>query len=197
MQGCFNGPRKLAAGQYAFTRFRRSWFRLRTKTESRIFSPLHGQVRSVPIRRWCRFRCARKDIPIIVLKRQGEFVINLTTKELTKAADFCGVRSGRDVDKFAEMNLTPWPGQKVSVPQIAESPVSLECRVTQKIELGTTRCLWQRSFRSVWTRSGWMKRDGFIWKKGPDRVLPRHILRTWGSNWDVRLQRSQKEKKKR
>lgn len=59
------------------------------------------------------------------IEETGEFVINLTTKELTKAADFCGVRSGRDVDKFAEMNLTPWPGQKVSVPQIAESPVSL------------------------------------------------------------------------
>lgn len=71
------------------------------------------------------------------IEETGEFVINLTTKELTKAADFCGVRSGRDVDKFAEMNLTPWPGQKVSVPQIAESPVSLECRVTQKIELGS------------------------------------------------------------
>ena len=48
------------------------------------------------------------------IEETGEFVINLTTKELTKAADFCGVRSGRDVDKFAEMNLTPWPGQKVS-----------------------------------------------------------------------------------
>ena len=71
------------------------------------------------------------------IEETGEFVINLTTKELTKAADFCGVRSGRDVDKFAEMNLTPWPGQKVSVPQIAESPVSLECKVRSVTPLGT------------------------------------------------------------
>ena len=100
------------------------------------------------------------------IEETGEFVINLTTKELTKAADFCGVRSGRDVDKFAEMNLTPWPGQKVSVPQIAESPVSLECRVTQKTELGS------HTIRSVWTRSGWMKRDGFIWKKRTRSCTP-------------------------
>ena len=71
------------------------------------------------------------------IEETGEFVINLTTKELTKAADFCGVRSGRDVDKFAEMNLTPWPGQKVSVPQIAESPVSIACRVVEERALGS------------------------------------------------------------
>ena len=67
----------------------------------------------------------------------GEFVINLTTKELTRAADYCGVRSGRDVDKFAECHLTPEISEKVSAPGIAESPVSIECRVRQIMELGS------------------------------------------------------------
>jgi flavin reductase (DIM6/NTAB) family NADH-FMN oxidoreductase RutF len=67
----------------------------------------------------------------------GEFVINLTTKELTRAADYCGVRSGRDVDKFAECHLTPEKSEKVSAPGIAESPVSIECRVRQIMELGS------------------------------------------------------------
>lgn len=64
-------------------------------------------------------------------------MINLTTKRLAYATDFCGVRSGRDVDKFREMNLTPIPGREVKAPLIAESPVCLECRVKQTIALGS------------------------------------------------------------
>lgn len=67
----------------------------------------------------------------------GEFVINLTTKELTFATDYCGVRSGREVDKFKEMNLTPVPGAVVRAPMIAESPVNIECKVKKVIPLGT------------------------------------------------------------
>ena len=52
-------------------------------------------------------------------------------------SDYCGVRSGRDVDKFKEMHLTPQPSEKVKAPGIAESPVNIECRVTQVLELGT------------------------------------------------------------
>ena len=66
-----------------------------------------------------------------------EFVVNLTTKQLCRATDYCGVRSGRDVDKFQEMHLTPQPSEKVKAPGIAESPVNIECRVTQVLELGT------------------------------------------------------------
>ena len=72
-----------------------------------------------------------------MLEETGEFVINLTTKDLAFATDYCGVKSGRDVDKFKEMNLTRLPGQKVKAPLIAESPVNIECRVTQSIKLGT------------------------------------------------------------
>lgn len=66
-----------------------------------------------------------------VIEREGEFVINLTTEALAKAADFCGVRSGRDVDKFKEMGLTKEKADIVKCPMIAESPVSLECRVVE------------------------------------------------------------------
>lgn len=72
-----------------------------------------------------------------MIKETGEFVINLTTKDLVYATDYCGVKSGRDVDKFKEMNLTPIPGDKVKAPLIAESPVNLECKVTEVIPLGS------------------------------------------------------------
>lgn len=72
-----------------------------------------------------------------IIKETGEFVINLTTEELVYATDYCGVRSGRDVDKFAEMNLTPIPMDNVSVPGIAESPVNIQCKVTEIKELGS------------------------------------------------------------
>ncbi len=72
-----------------------------------------------------------------VIARTGEFVINLTTEDLTFAADFCGVRSGRDVDKFEYLHLTKVPSRKVGAPSIGESPVCLECVVTGIEKLGT------------------------------------------------------------
>lgn len=72
-----------------------------------------------------------------MLKKTGEFVINLTTEELAFATDYCGVRSGRDVDKFKETHLTKEPAQFVKAPMIKESPVSIECRVTEVKELGS------------------------------------------------------------
>ena len=72
-----------------------------------------------------------------MLKETGEFVINLTTEELLKATDYCGVVSGKDVDKWEKMNLTPLPSEKISVPAVAESPINIECKVTEVKELGT------------------------------------------------------------
>lgn len=72
-----------------------------------------------------------------MLKETGEFVVNLTTKDLARATDFCGVRSGRDVDKFQACGLTPVPGVHVKAPMIEESPVNIECRVTEIKELGS------------------------------------------------------------
>ena len=72
-----------------------------------------------------------------MIEKTGEFVINLTTAELCRATDYCGVRSGRDVDKFKEMNLTKVPSQVVKAPSIGESPVCIECKVTGKQALGS------------------------------------------------------------
>ncbi len=72
-----------------------------------------------------------------IIKESGEFVINVTTDNLVRAADFCGVRSGKDTDKFAEMNLTALPASKVSAPILAQSPISLECKVTEVKHLGS------------------------------------------------------------
>lgn len=72
-----------------------------------------------------------------ILKRTGEFVVNLTTGRLVRAVDYCGVRSGRDVDKFKEMHLTPGAAKHVGAPTIEESPVNIECRVKEILELGS------------------------------------------------------------
>ncbi|RHS87019.1 flavin reductase family protein [Agathobaculum sp.] len=72
-----------------------------------------------------------------MIRETGEFVINLVTEPLTRACDYCGVVSGRDVDKFAKTGLTPIPVEGVSVPGIAESPVSIACRVVEERALGS------------------------------------------------------------
>ncbi|SFU68786.1 NADH-FMN oxidoreductase RutF, flavin reductase (DIM6/NTAB) family [Butyrivibrio sp. M55] len=72
-----------------------------------------------------------------ILKETGEFVVNLTNRKLAYATDWCGVRSGKDYDKFKEMHLTPLESRFVSAPGIAESPVNIECKVRNVLELGS------------------------------------------------------------
>lgn len=72
-----------------------------------------------------------------IIEETGEFVINLVTKDLTYATDYCGVRSGRDVDKFKEMNLTPLPPKMIDAVGIEESPVNIECKVVEVKKLGS------------------------------------------------------------
>jgi flavin reductase (DIM6/NTAB) family NADH-FMN oxidoreductase RutF len=72
-----------------------------------------------------------------IIRNNGEFVINLTTRALAFATDWCGVRSGRDYNKFSEMGLTPVPAAKVKAPLLKESPVNIECVVKEIKELGT------------------------------------------------------------
>lgn len=72
-----------------------------------------------------------------MLKETGEFVINLTTEKLAFATDYCGVRSGKDVDKFQETGLTKEKASYVQAPMIQESPVSIECKVTSVHSLGS------------------------------------------------------------
>ena len=72
-----------------------------------------------------------------IIKETGEFVVNLVTEDLVYAADYCGVKSGRDLDKFAQMKLTPLESKTVKAPGISESPVNIECKVVQIIPLGS------------------------------------------------------------
>ncbi|MBE5879786.1 MAG: flavin reductase family protein [Lachnospiraceae bacterium] len=72
-----------------------------------------------------------------IIRETGEFVINLTTEELLYATDYCGVKSGRDIDKYKEMNLTLLNSEKISAPGIAESPVCIECKVQNELALGS------------------------------------------------------------
>ncbi len=72
-----------------------------------------------------------------MIKENGEFIINLTTNELAFATDWCGVKSGKDTDKFKEMKLTPQRAIDVKPPLIAESPINLECRVFDVLNMGS------------------------------------------------------------
>lgn len=88
-----------------------------------------GIVNSDPPMTYISVRKSRYSHHII--KKNGEFVINLTTEKLAFAADYCGVKSGREVDKFKEMKLSPESADIVKCPMIAQSPVNLECRVIE------------------------------------------------------------------
>ena len=88
-----------------------------------------GIVNSMPPMTYISVRKSRYSHDLIA--ESGEFVINLTTEALTFATDYCGVKSGREVDKFTEMKLTPLAAGEVSCPMIAESPINLECKVRE------------------------------------------------------------------
>jgi len=94
-----------------------------------------GIINTKPPKTYVSIRPERHSYNII--KESGEFVINLTTENLTFATDFCGVRSGKAYDKFKLCGLTPEKSFSVSAPSIKESPFSIECKVTQIIPLGT------------------------------------------------------------
>ena len=94
-----------------------------------------------------------------LLCKNGEFVINLISKELTYAMDYCGVKSGRDIDKFAETKLTKGEAKTVSVPIIVESPVNIECEVKQVIELGS-HDMFLAEVKAVQVDSSYMDEDG-------------------------------------
>ena len=94
-----------------------------------------GTLCSDPPMCYISVRRERHSHPI--LKKNMEFVINLTTSDMAYAADWCGVRSGRDYDKFRETNLTPVPAAVVKAPCVDESPLCIECRVREIVPLGS------------------------------------------------------------
>lgn len=96
---------------------------------------------------WCGTICTQPSMLSIsvrperysydLIKDSGEFVVNLPTESLTRAVDWCGVKSGREVDKFAAMGLHAVPAARVGTVLLEESPLNLECKVTQRIPLGS------------------------------------------------------------
>lgn len=94
-----------------------------------------GIINTNPAMAYISVRPSRYSYKLI--KKQGEFVINLTNKELVKATDWCGVRSGEKFDKFKEMNLHKEKANFVNCPMIKESPVSVECKVKEIKEMGS------------------------------------------------------------
>lgn len=94
-----------------------------------------GIVNSNPPMTYISIRPSRYSYDII--KESGEFVINLTPSRLVRQADWCGVKSGRDVDKFKECHLTPGKANQVSAPLIEECPINLECKVKNITPLGS------------------------------------------------------------
>lgn len=96
---------------------------------------------------WCGTCCTNPPMLYIsirperysydIIKESKEFVVNLVTKDLAFAADYCGVKSGRDIDKFKETGLTPISSNQVLAPSILESPVNIECKVEEIVPLGS------------------------------------------------------------
>lgn len=95
-----------------------------------------------------------------MIRETGEFVVNLTTERLAYATDWCGVRSGRDVDKWKEMALTKGAADQLAyAPVILESPVNIECRVTEVKELGSHH-MFLAEVAAVQVDERYMKKDG-------------------------------------
>ncbi|MBP5259871.1 MAG: flavin reductase family protein [Paludibacteraceae bacterium] len=94
-----------------------------------------GTICSDPAMCYISVRKSRHSYPL--LEKNKCFVLNLTTEDLSYATDWCGVKSGAEVNKFEAMGLTPVPAQRIAAPVIAESPLNIECEVVEIKELGT------------------------------------------------------------
>ena len=94
-----------------------------------------GNINSDPVMLSISVRPERYSHGLIV--ETGEFVVNLPATDMAWAVDYCGVASGRDVDKWAETGLTPVPIGGVSCPAVEEAPIAMACRVTQRVPLGS------------------------------------------------------------
>ena len=94
-----------------------------------------------------------------MIEETGDFVVNLTTEELAYATDYCGVKSGREVDKFKELHLTAEKADHVHAPLIKECPVNIECKVTEVKELGTHH-MFLAEVAAVQVDEAYMKKNG-------------------------------------
>ena len=115
-----------------------------------------------------------------LIKEKGQFVVNLTTEKLVRAADFCGVKSGRDIDKFETVGLTPEKATEVDVPLIMESPVNIECIVKNRIELGS-HDLFIGQIVAVHVDESLMDEKGKLWLEKAGLICYSH-----GEYWSLK-----------
>lgn len=130
-----------------------------------------GIINSQPPKTYISVRKSRYSYDII--KENKEFVINLTTADLVRAADLCGVKSGRDVDKFALCDLHPQESEKISAPAIEEAHLCLECVVTKIEELGS-HDMFMADIVNVRADSSLMDKNGRLALEKSDLVAYTH-----------------------
>ncbi|MDD6491035.1 MAG: flavin reductase family protein [Firmicutes bacterium] len=108
-----------------------------------------------------------------MIEETGEFVINLTTRELAFATDYCGVKSGKDTDKIKDMHLNLVPADEVKAPLLKESPVNIECRVKQTLRLGT-HDMYLAEVVAVHADEGYMDENGRFMLEKADLIAYSH-----------------------
>ena len=138
-----------------------------------------------------------------MIDETGEFVINLTTEKLAYATDYCGVRSGKDVDKFKELHLIPEKAEYVSAPLIAESPVTIECKVVKKETPGSHH-IFLAEVKAVHVDDAYMDQKGRFALEKTDPIVYVHgqyyslgkLLGTFGYSVKKPTKKNGKKKKK-
>ena len=138
-----------------------------------------------------------------MIDETGEFVINLTTEKLAYATDYCGVRSGKDVDKFKDLHLTPEKAEYVSSPLIAESPVNIECKVVKKETPGSHH-IFLAEVKAVHVDDAYMDQKGRFALEKTDPIVYVHgqyyslgkLLGTFGYSVKKPTKKNGKKKKK-
>ena len=138
-----------------------------------------------------------------MIDETGEFVINLTTEKLAYATDYCGVRSGKDVDKFKELHLIPEKAECVSAPLIAESPVNIECKVVKKETPGSHH-IFLAEVKAVHVDDAYMDQKGRFALEKTDPIVYVHgqyyslgkLLGTFGYSVKKPTKKNGKKKKK-
>ena len=138
-----------------------------------------------------------------MIDETGEFVINLTTEKLVYATDYCGVRSGKDVDKFKELHLIPEKAEYVSAPLIAESPVNIECKVVKKETPGSHH-IFLAEVKAVHVDDAYMDQKGRFALEKTDPIVYVHgqyyslgkLLGTFGYSVKKPTKKNGKKKKK-
>ena len=138
-----------------------------------------------------------------MIDETGEFVINLTTEKLAYATDYCGVRSGKDVDKFKELHLTPEKAEYVNAPLIEESPVNIECKVVKKETPGSHH-IFLAEVKAVHVDDAYMDQKGRFALEKTDPIVYVHgqyyslgkLLGTFGYSVKKPTKKNGKKKKK-